>query len=305
MTVFLVFAASGAALTWLVFLLLPNRPGLVASVGRIDASRAMAGPVGRLVVVSSGSSGWLELGQERLGGRIAAILASQGIAMRSIRADLELTGRTFEMFVGRKAFAALVGLLLPAALVVSLAAGGIAVPVTVPLAAALTCAVAFSFVPDLEVRSLATDRRNELRRALGVYLDLVGMSISGGRGIPEALPSVADIGKGWAFELIAHTINTARVRGQTPWEALTELGVRIDLQELRDLGTALTLVAEDGARVRDSLTARSQTLRARELADAEGRGEEAEGQLHLAQMVLAFGFMLLLAFPAISLVLKS
>ena len=46
--------------------------------------------------------------------------------------------------------------------------------------------------------------------------------------------------------------------GHHPWTALGALGDELDIDELRDLAAALALVAEDGAKVRDSLAARAR-----------------------------------------------
>ena len=157
----------------------------------------------------------------------------------------------------------------------------------------------FFWVPDLSVAQAAEQRRHELRRALSCYLDLVAMSLAGGRGIPEALPTAARIGTGWAFELLQDTLDHARYVGTTPWAALADLGERTGMQELQDLGGALLLVADDGAKVRSSLTARASTQRRRQLAEAEGEAAKADQTIQMAQVVLAVGFFLFLGYPAV------
>jgi hypothetical protein len=96
------------------------------------------------------------------------------------------------------------------------------------------------------------------------------MNLSGGRGVPEALMAASEIGDGWAFWRIRDALANARITGQTPWQALGVLGEEVQVSELKDLSAALSLVAEDGAKVRESLTARAVSLRRRELADLEG-----------------------------------
>ena len=168
-----------------------------------------------------------------------------------------------------------------------------------PTIGGVALAALFFWVPDLSVKQAADQRRHELRRALSCYLDLVAMSLAGGRGIPEALPTAARIGTGWAFELLGSTIDRARLVGDTPWAALADLGVRTGMQELQDLGGALMLVADDGAKVRQSLTARASTQRRRQLAEAEGAAAKADQSMEMAQVVLFVGFVLFLGFPAV------
>ena len=98
------------------------------------------------------------------------------------------------------------------------------------------------------------------------------------------------------FALLAN----ARLFGTTPWAALGELGREIGVEELSDLAAALTLAADDGAKIRQSLAARAATMRRRELADVEGEAGEKSQSMLVAQLVICAGFMVFLAYPAIS-----
>ena len=237
--------------------------------------------------------------QGRVGRWLVAQLAQRGITLGKLRADLELTDYTLEGHLVRKMTYGLLGLLLPTILTVTMMAIGVSLPLTVPAVGGLALGALFFWVPDLSVVQAAEQRRHELRRALSCYLDLVAMSLAGGRGIPEALPTAARIGTGWAFELLRSTIDRARLVGDTPWAALADLGKRTGMQELQDLGGALMLVADDGAKVRQSLTARASTQRRRQLAEAEGAAAKADQSMEMAQVVLFVGFVLFLGFPAV------
>jgi hypothetical protein len=85
----------------------------------------------------------------------------------------------------------------------------------------------------------------------------------------------------------------------TPWVALSELGRDIDLEELQDLAGTLTLAAEDGAKIRASLSARAGTLRRKELTDAEGDAGEKSQSMLVAQLMICAAFLLYLAYPAV------
>ncbi len=285
-------AALGASLCLLVFALVPPRPALASVVGRWERQRARQAAVVELDV---DDTSW----QGRLGRWLVAQLAQRGITLGKLRADLELTDYTLEGHLVRKVTYGLLGLLLPTILTVTMMAIGVTPPLTVPAVGGLALGALFFWVPDLSVVQAAEQRRHELRRALSCYLDLVAMSLAGGRGIPEALPTAARIGTGWAFELLRSTIDRARLVGDTPWAALADLGKRTGMQELQDLGGALMLVADDGAKVRQSLTARASTQRRRQLAEAEGAAAKADQSMEMAQVVLFIGFVLFLGFPAV------
>ena len=58
------------------------------------------------------------------------------------------------------------------------------------------------------------------------------------------------------------------------------------------------MVADDGAQVRDTLTARAASMRRARLADEEGEAEERNQSMRLAHMLIAFGFMIFVGYPA-------
>ena len=126
------------------------------------------------------------------------------------------------------------------------------------------------------------------------------MNLAGGRGLPEALLSASTISEHWALVRIRQALANARLFGTTPWAALGELGTEIGVEELRDLSAALPLAADDGAKIRQSLSARAATLRRRELADVEGEAGEKSQSMLVAQLVLCLAFMVFLAYPAVS-----
>jgi Flp pilus assembly protein TadB len=131
------------------------------------------------------------------------------------------------------------------------------------------------------------------------------MNLSGGRGVPEALEVASSVSTYWGMARIRDKLRNARLQGVTPWSALGELGQELAIDELRDLASALTLVAEDGAKVRDSLFARASSMRQRELADAEGRAAARSQSMVVAQMLLAIGFLTFLIYPAVARLLSS
>lgn len=59
------------------------------------------------------------------------------------------------------------------------------------------------------------------------------------------------------------------------------------------------LVADDGAKVRQSLSSRATSQRRRQLAEAEGAAAKADQSMEMAQVVLFIGFVLFLGFPAV------
>ena len=197
------------------------------------------------------------------------------------------------------------GLVLGPALMLAAGLAGLQLSPVIGIWLGVTLGVIFFLLPDLEIKQKATARRRDFRHAVGSFLDLVAMNLSGGRGVPEALMAAADVGTGWAFWQIRDTLAAARITGQTPWQALGGLGAETKIDELRDLGAALSLVAEDGAKVRESLAARAATIRARELADQQGQAGERSQSMLVAQLLLCAGFLLFLVFPVVGVLLSA
>jgi tight adherence protein C len=297
-------ALAGLALFLAVFALLPRRVSLSGRIAAFDASQAAA--MGERTAPAAGGGGEDETAlTRRLGRALERFCAEQGWQFPSLRANLRLTGRSVESFFGTKALLAIFGLVVPLALLSGLRLLGLHLPLVVPVWAGLVFAVIFFFLPDLELRQEVDKRRRNFRHAIGAFLDLVAMNLSGGRGVPEALMAASEIGEGWAFWRIRDALGNARLGGQTPWQALGDLGAEVRVDELRDLAAALSLVAEDGAKVRESLTARAASLRRRELADLEGQAAERSQSMLVAQMLMAGAFLVFLVYPAVQVLLNS
>jgi tight adherence protein C len=240
-----------------------------------------------------------------VGGWVARQLTLRGIANTSLRQDLALTGRSYEQVMTRKVLFAAGGLLLALLLLVAVpAAAGAGLPAGAPLVVAVLLATALFFLPDLETRGEATRRRAEFRHALGAYLDLVALEMAARAAPAEALPAAAKVGTGWPLALIRDTLYRATRGGRDPWAALGELGRRIGVTELSDLGQLIALVAHDGARVRSTLTARAQTMRRHELANLQGQAGKADQSMQMAQVLIGLGYLLFIGYPAMVAVLN-
>ena len=296
----IVGALTGFALFLLIFALIPRRVGLARRIAAFDAGRAPA-----LRAVSYPGDGKESAISKRLGAALARFCAEQGWEFRSLRANLALVGKSFENYLATKVMLGFLGLSLPPIVLLALGFAGIHLSVIIPVWVALVFAAVFFFLPDLELRQQVDKRRRDFRHAIGAFLDLVAMNLSGGRGVPEALMAASEIGEGWAFWRIRDALANARIAGQTPWQALGVLGEEVQVSELKDLSAALSLVAEDGAKVRESLTARAASLRRRELADLEGQAGERSQSMLVAQMLLAGAFLVFLMYPAIQTLLHT
>ncbi|MER5975512.1 type II secretion system F family protein [Streptomyces sp. NPDC001857] len=280
----------------LVRALMPSKRSAVAQVARIDAMRARG--VAYESARQTDTGGRFGSLRAEIGRKVADLYRQQGWEQRSLRADLNVLERSWESFLATKVLLAVAGLFFGPLLFAVVWSMGFQSSPVVPVWLALLCAVVFFFLPDLEIRRDASRKRRDLRRVIGAYLDLVSMNLAGGRGLPEALMAAAEVSDGWATQRIRNALADARITGLSQWQALGALGEELGMEELKDLSASLALVADDGAKVRESLASRAETMRHRELAEIEGSAGEKSQSMLVAQLLLCAGFLVFLIFPA-------
>lgn len=286
-------AVVGLGVYLLIRALVPTRRSATVTVAQIDALREL-GPY------SAEAGGGKSSFKDGVGRRMADFYTRQGWQQRSLRADLAILDRGWESFLATKIGLAAYGFVFVPLLYAMLWVLGAHLTFLVPLWATLLTAAGFFVLPDLEVRQKARERREDFRRVVSAYLDLVAMNLAGGRGLPEALMAAAEISDGWAVRRIRNTLSDARLSGQTQWAALASLGLAVGVEELVDLGNALALTADDGAKIRTSLASRAETMRRRELSEIEGRAGQKSQSMLVAQVLLCAGFLVFLIYPAIT-----
>jgi tight adherence protein C len=286
----------------------PPTPSVGVRLARLDAVRV--GARGRRLSeldgdTAAGDRDAIDRVRRRLGDRLEALAAEQGLRMPRLRGDLDVLGRPLGTHLATKVLFGAAAMVWVPLLWAALRLFDVPLPPAVPVLLALVLGAAAFFLPDLQVHADAQRRRKDFRHVMGSYLDLVAMNLAGGRGLPEALVTSANVGDHWAMARIRQALANARMLGLTPWEALGRLGQEIGVEELRDLAGALTLAGDEGAKIRSSLSARAASLRRKEMAEAEGSAGEKSQSMLIAQLLLCASFLLFLTFPAAYNILQS
>lgn len=264
MTLYLLCAAAtGLGLTMLLRLAAPPAPRLGSAVATWHTQRAAA-TAQAARPAATGTQAW-------------ATALADALAQRwpdraqSLDQDLAVTGDTKEAWLLRTTTMGLVPLAIAVLTTLTAALGWPTLLIQVGPLLTIGVAVALVCAARIDLARSAARRREEFRRGLSLYLDLVVMSIEAGRGHAEALPTVAGIGSGWVFEELRAAIHGARTHGITAWTALGRVGTRLGISELIDLEAAISLAQDEGGRVRDSLVSRAQSMRTTRAADIKAR----------------------------------
>jgi tight adherence protein C len=216
---------------------------------------------------------------------------------------LDITGQAPERVASSMLLLAGGGLLLPPLLWVGLDAAGLSLPLAVPVVLAMVAVPAGLAMPVASVLRRAGDRRTHFRVVVGTFVDLVVLGLAGGVGIEGALLAASQVSNDWAARRMARTLIRARDSGQSPWEALGRLGQQTGVDELVELAATLQLAGTEGARIRQSLSARSVALRRHQQADAESEANAVTERLFLPGALLLVGFLIFIGYPAISRIL--
>ena len=219
--------------------------------------------------------------------------------------DLELVGDDPDRFLLRKLLFGALGLAFPPVLTAVMAIIGLSLPLVIPGLASLALGAALFFAPDIDVRRRAVAAREEMRRAVCVYLELVALERVADAGTAEALQRAADVGDGLAFVLIRDALVRAQLAGQPAWQGLANLGERVQLPELADVADIMRVSGEDGAAVYSTLRARAASLRTAVLTATAAEANAASEHMIMPVALLGIAFMALLGYPAFARILFS
>jgi Flp pilus assembly protein TadB len=219
----------------------------------------------------------------------------------SLVQNLAITGDSAESIVSKSLVAAGAGLIGPPFLwLAATRFGQGSLSPVVPVTVALIAVPAGLCLPVVALFRRADARRRHFRTVIGSFVDLVVLGLAGGVGVEGALFAASGMSEDWASRRMAHALVRARDRGQSPWEALGELGAGLGVSELVELSRTLELAGTEGARVRQSLSARAVSIRRHEQADAESTANSVTERLFLPGALLLVGFLLFIGYPAIS-----
>ncbi|WP_420434211.1 type II secretion system F family protein [Candidatus Poriferisocius sp.] len=246
-----------------------------------------------------------ETRRERIGRAAAQSFAPLGLRRRRVARDLRATSQSLEELAIAKLAMMLLGAGLPTGIwIIGWFCQVWISPLLVVVASILGGGLLF-LAPDLLLRERARDRRRDLRHQISVYLDLVGLHLSGGAGMERALIDSAAHGTAWGFVEINRALRQGQLANEPPWTAFEQLAQELDSTELEELAAWLLLAGTSGSRVRSSLHTKARGLRERALTEAETEAQQSTERMSLPVVLMFSGFLGLIGYPAFAAIVST
>jgi len=214
--------------------------------------------------------------------------------------DLAITGTPTET-LGLKVVSYGTGLgLLGPVLWAAIGSFGVHVGFGLPALAVLVLGGLGAVTPVIDLHRAAERRRQHFCHSLSTYASLVSMAMAGAMGWSSALEVAAGVSSSdWALTEIAQALLWSQAYRKQPWEGLDRLAERFNLPDLADMARAMAH-AGDGARIRNTLEAKAQSLRLKETAALEDAAAATTQKMLLPGVLLMAGYGVLVFYPALA-----
>jgi len=219
-------------------------------------------------------------------------------ASTTLRQDLAVLGRSPEALAVATAQVAIAGACISVVLYLTMTGAGVRIPISLAALGFVLTDLAAAAAPALLLRRSAGLAREDVVRSLACWLELVALAQAGGMGIESALEAASGVADDSSFLRIRRALDRARHAGLSPWDGLGRLGGELGVDELEELAASLLLAGTEGARIKASLSAKSGSLRRRQMAEAQGRANAITERLFVPAIVLMVGFVVFLIYPA-------
>lgn len=219
--------------------------------------------------------------------------------------DLALIRMSVPQYLGEKVGLALVGLLWPPLvnLLIALSPSG-PMSWSLSIGASLVLAVAFSFIPDAQIRQKAEKARDTFARHLSAYIEMVALVRANGSGTADSLNQAAVVGDSWTFLRLQEELQKADTSHRAAWDALRILAEEIDAPDLNDFADQLVLTGQ-GVSIYNSMRATAAGLRNKLLSKEQSDATSATKRLRLPLGVMALIFAFIIIYPAGSAMLSA
>lgn len=207
----------------------------------------------------------------------------------------QLKGRLINAgFYGRQAMAIFLGvkmLLMVAPAGLGFAAGVVGlVPLRLGVLGGACLGILGMIGPSFWLDKKKAARQSRFRRALPDALDVLVICLEGGLSLPAALKKISGELRSAHPELSIelNVVQREIQLGRSPGDALQQMGIRTDLEEVRGLASVIAQSERFGASLVKSLRVHSETLRTRRQQQAEEMGQKAATKVLFPTLLFIF-----------------
>ncbi len=165
-------------------------------------------------------------------------------------------------------------------------------PVALALMGGLVLALVGFAAPLFWLRGATRQRQRRILRALPDTLDLIAVSVEAGLGLEAALARVTEKLPGPLSDEVSRTLREIAV-GRDRHEALTDLGERTGVDELRTFVLSIVQAEQLGVGIAQTLKAQSDFLRMRRRQQAELAAQQAPVKMVFPLVFLIFPAMMI------------
>lgn len=288
----------GTGLWLLLTGLRPPTPSAASVLARLSTPTPIVRPAPPSQVPVSGWSA-------RAGKRFVPLLSRFGLPSTKTRRDLLVLGRSADDLLAQQAASGATGLILAPVSDLWFSVLGLQIPsVLLVLGTAASVALMF-WLPVMSTAAAAKVARAETRAALAMFLELTGTSFTSGGGVEQSLHDAAAIGDGPTFMKLRAALAEAQLARTPIPSVFARLAHDLDSPDLAQLAASLALTGSEGARIKEALRAKTQVLRASQLADVQAAAEAATERTGVPIGLMFFAFMIAIGFPSVSKVLAG
>jgi tight adherence protein C len=140
------------------------------------------------------------------------------------------------------------------------------------------------------IEGKAKARQHEIRKALPFTLDLISISVEAGMALDGAMAIVMEKSTGPMSEELNLTLREIRL-GKARNEALTDMGERIGVEELKSFVTAVVYIARLGGSLVDVIRIQAQAMRIKRRQRAEEKAMKTPVKIMIPLVLFIFPSM--------------
>jgi len=140
------------------------------------------------------------------------------------------------------------------------------------------------------IQGKAKARQHEIRKALPFTLDLISISVEAGMALDGAMAIVQEKSRGPMAEELGLTLREIRL-GKGRNEALTDMGDRVGVEELKSIVTAVVYIARLGGSLVDVIRIQAQAMRIKRRQRAEEKAMKTPVKIMIPLVLFIFPSM--------------